>query len=210
MKTYSDYRAAARESLSGNWKTSVIVMLMIWGITILLSTVVGLLSLDSEWLGNTVNIIVSVLLILPLQWAFANALLQLVRGDNNITENTKQSFKTNYRTFVLTYLLMIIILLGIGVVTLLIGTFILAYAYRMVPYLIQEYPELTPREALKLSREMMRGHKWNLFVLDLTFMGWVLLTILTLGIGGLWLTPYMQTTVAHYYEDLKQATIVEE
>jgi uncharacterized membrane protein len=210
MKTYSDYRAAARESLSGNWKTSVIVMLMIWGITILLSTVVGLLSLDSEWLGNTVNIIVSVLLILPLQWAFANALLQLVRGDNNITENTKQSFKTNYRTFVLTYLLMIVILLGIGVVTLLIGTFILAYAYRMVPYLIQEYPELTPREALKLSREMMRGHKWNLFVLDLTFMGWILLTVLTLGIGGLWLTPYMQTTVAHYYEDLKQATIVEE
>jgi uncharacterized membrane protein len=145
-----------------------------------------------------------------LQWAFANALLQLVRGDNNITENTKQSFKTNYRTFVLTYLLMIVILLGIGVVTLLIGTFILAYAYRMVPYLIQEYPELTPREALKLSREMMRGHKWNLFVLDLTFMGWILLTVLTLGIGGLWLTPYMQTTVAHYYEDLKQATIVEE
>jgi uncharacterized membrane protein len=210
MKTYSDYRAAARESLSGNWKTSVIVMLMIWGITILLSTVIGLLSLDSEWLGNTVNIIVSILLILPLQWAFANALLQLVRGDNNITENTKQSFKTNYRTFVLTYLLMIVILLGIGVVTLLIGTFILAYAYRMVPYLIQEYPELTPREALKLSREMMRGHKWNLFVLDLTFMGWILLTVLTLGIGGLWLTPYMQTTVAHYYEDLKQATIVEE
>ena len=79
MKTYSDYRAAARESLSGNWKTSVIVMLMIWGITILLSTVVGLLSLDSEWLGNTVNIIVSILLIVPLQWAFANALLQLVR-----------------------------------------------------------------------------------------------------------------------------------
>jgi uncharacterized membrane protein len=210
MKTYSDYRAAARESLSGNWKTSVIVMLMIWGITILLSTVVGLLSLDSEWLGNTVNIIVSVLLILPLQWAFANALLQLVRGDNNITENTKQSFKTNYRTFVLTYLLMIIILLGIGVVTLLIGIFILNYAYRMVPYIIQEYPELSPREALKLSREMMRGHKWNLFVLDLTFIGWILLTILTLGIGGLWVSPYMQTTVAHYYEDLKQATIVEE
>jgi uncharacterized membrane protein len=210
MKTYSDYRAAARESLSGNWKTSAIVMLLIMGISILLSTVIALLSLDSEWLGNTVNIIVSVLLILPLQWAFANALLQLVRGDNNITENTKQSFKTNYRTFVLTYLLMIIILLGIGVVTLLIGTFILAYAYRMVPYLIQEYPELTPREALKLSREMMRGHKWNLFVLDLTFMGWILLTVLTLGIGGLWLTPYMQTTVAHYYEDLKQATIVEE
>lgn len=210
MKTYSDYRAAARESLSGNWKTSAIVMLLIMGISILLSTVIALLSLDSEWLSNTLSIIVSILLILPLQWAFANALLQLVRGDNNITENTKQSFKTNYRTFVPTYLLMIVILLGIGVVTLLIGTFILNYAYRMVPYLIQEYPELTPREALKLSREMMRGHKWNLFVLDLTFMGWVLLTVLTLGIGGLWLTPYMQTTVAHYYEDLKQATIVEE
>lgn len=210
MKTYSDYRAAARESLSGNWKTSAIVMLLIMGISILLSTVIALLSLDSEWLSNTLSVIVSILLILPLQWAFANALLQLVRGDNNITENTKQSFKTNYRTFVLTYLLMIIILLGIGVVTLLIGTFILGYAYRMVPYLIQEYPELTPREALKLSREMMRGHKWNLFVLDLTFIGWILLTILTLGIGGLWLTPYMQTTVAHYYEDLKQATIVEE
>ena len=103
-----------------------------------------------------------------------------------------------------------IIFVGIGIVTLLIGTFILAYAYRMVPYLIQDYPELSPREALKLSREMMRGHKWNLFVLDLTFIGWILLTILTLGIGGLWVSPYMQTAAAHYYEDLKQATIVEE
>jgi uncharacterized membrane protein len=80
----------------------------------------------------------------------------------------------------------------------------------MVPYLLHDYPELTPREAMKISREMMRGQNWNLFVLDLTFIGWILLSILTLGLGILFVQPYMLTARAAFYEDLKGEKLVEE
>jgi uncharacterized membrane protein len=73
-----------------------------------------------------------------------------------------------------------------------------------------DYPELTPREALRISREMMRGYKWDLFVLDITFIGWILLAILTLGIGLVFVTPYMQTASALFYDDLRVKTIVVE
>ena len=80
----------------------------------------------------------------------------------------------------------------------------------MVPYLMRDYPEIGAREALRLSRELMRGHKWDLFVLQFTFIGWIILSILTAGIGFLWLMPYMATAQAHFYQDLKDAQIEEE
>lgn len=80
----------------------------------------------------------------------------------------------------------------------------------MVPYLLRDYPELTATEALRTSREMMKGHKWDLFVLDLTFIGWGILCLFTAGIGLLWLQPYVSAAYAHFYEDLKAETIVEE
>jgi uncharacterized membrane protein len=98
----------------------------------------------------------------------------------------------------------------IGIVTLGIGAIILAYAYSMVPYLLYDYPELSIREAMKISREMTRGHKWELFVLDLTFIGWIILSMLTAGIGILFVEPYQQAARCAFYEDLKHDTIVEE
>lgn len=103
-----------------------------------------------------------------------------------------------------------ILTLLIGIVTLGIGAIILAYAYCMVPYLLYDYPELSVREAMKISREMMRGHKWELFVLDLTFIGWIILSIFTLGLGILFVEPYQQAARSAFYEDLKCDSIVEE
>ena len=80
----------------------------------------------------------------------------------------------------------------------------------MVPYLLHDYPELTPREAMKISREMMSGQKWNIFILDLTFIGWILLSILTAGLGVIFVEPYISTAHAVFYEDLKAATIVDD
>ena len=80
----------------------------------------------------------------------------------------------------------------------------------MVPYLLRDYPELGAREALRTSRQMMKGHKWDLFVLDLSFIGWFFVCILTFGIGVLWVTPYIETTRAAFYEDLKNECIEEE
>ena len=78
-----------------------------------------------------------------------------------------------------------------------------AFSYAMTPYILEENPELSANDAIDHSRAMMKGHKFDLFWLYLSFIGWFILCILTLGIGFLWLTPYMETSVAAFYEDVK-------
>ena len=79
-----------------------------------------------------------------------------------------------------------------------------AYSYRMVPYILAEDPEISGRDAITLSRQMMDGQKWNTFVLDLSFIGWDLLSALTGGLLGLfYVNPYKHATGAELYQVLK-------
>jgi uncharacterized membrane protein len=77
------------------------------------------------------------------------------------------------------------------------------FSYKMVPYIIAENPDIDAIAAITLSREMMNGHKFRLFKLYLSFIGWVLLSILTLGIGLILLLPYVKLSVANFYRELK-------
>ena len=78
------------------------------------------------------------------------------------------------------------------------------YSYRMVPYILADDPAISPIEAINRSRKMMDGHKWNTFVLDLSFIGWDLLSILTLGLVGVFYAdPYQFSTGAELYQVLK-------
>lgn len=76
------------------------------------------------------------------------------------------------------------------------------YSYSMTSYILAEHPELSAREALACSKDMMRGHRWSLFCLQLSFIGWEILSAFTFGIGTLFLTPYRNTAVAAFYRDL--------
>ena len=81
-----------------------------------------------------------------------------------------------------------------------------SYSYRLVPYLVKDHPELTGTQAIKMSRQLMRGHKWNAFVLDLSFIGWFLLSALTLGILHVfYVGPYVQATDAELYRAITEA-----
>ena len=79
---------------------------------------------------------------------------------------------------------------------------IASYSYAMVPYLMAENPDLSPREATEHSRAMMNGNRMRLFFLHFSFIGWDILATLTLGIGELWLRPYKQAAEAAFYRDL--------
>lgn len=79
-----------------------------------------------------------------------------------------------------------------------------ACSYAMTPYILYDNPKLQGNAAIELSMRMMRGHKMKLCVLYLSFIGWFLLCILTLGIGFLWLKPYVQASKAAFYEDVKE------
>ena len=80
-----------------------------------------------------------------------------------------------------------------------------AYSYRMVPYILADRPELDHKEVITLSRQMMDGNKWASFVMDLSFIGWHLLSLITLGIVGIFYTaPYVEHADAALYLELKK------
>lgn len=80
----------------------------------------------------------------------------------------------------------------------------LAYCYRMVPYILAENPEMKPMEALRLSKQMMDGHKFNTFLLDLSFLGWVFLGMMVCCVGSFFVQPYVDATNAELYAVLRQ------
>ncbi len=79
-----------------------------------------------------------------------------------------------------------------------------AYSYRMIPYIMAEDPYMSFGEAKRLSQDMMNGEKWNAFVLDLSFILWILLSLITFNIAGIfWVEPYIQFTNAELYRVLR-------
>lgn len=83
-----------------------------------------------------------------------------------------------------------------------------AYEYRMIPYILAENPEMSQEEVFALSKKLMHGEKWHTFVMDLSFIGWHILGVLTLGIVEVfWTIPYQSSTNATLYEALKYLKI---
>lgn len=80
---------------------------------------------------------------------------------------------------------------------------IASYKYAMVSYLLADDPGLTAKEALRRSDEIMMGNKWRLFCLHFSFIGWILLTLITLGIASIWIVPYQQAAIAAFYESIR-------
>lgn len=82
---------------------------------------------------------------------------------------------------------------------------VMSYAYRMVPYILAEQPDIDYREALRISKEMMYGQKWEAFFLDLSFIGWLILGAVTCGIAGIfYVKPYVDATNVELYVTLRE------
>ena len=109
-------------------------------------------------------------------------------------------FKGNWGNVILTMFLrnLFIVLWSLLLV---VPGIIKAYSYRLVPYLLKDHPELSGTEVITLSRKMMNGHKADAFVLDLSFLGWLLLSALTAGILHIfYVGPYIAATDAELYK----------
>lgn len=79
-----------------------------------------------------------------------------------------------------------------------------SYSYAMTPYIMAEKPDMGVNDAITKSRQIMDGHKWQLFCLDLSFTGWMLLCIVTLGIGFFYVWPYYSAARAAFYKEIKK------
>lgn len=110
--------------------------------------------------------------------------------DHNYSNITKIMFMKDLYTFLWSLLFIIP-----GIVK--------AYEYRMIPYILGDNPAISKEDAFLLSKEMMNGQKWRTFVLDLSFIGWNILSLFTLGILSIfYVEPYMNLTKAELYNTL--------
>lgn len=190
IKTNSELRLTARNQLKGQW-----------GITILICVVFAIIT----GLPNAIEYagpVISIILAGPFTLGIISCFIKLVRKERFKFENLFDGFKNFISSFILQLLVTLFVFLWS--LLLVIPGIIAGYRYSMSFYILYDNPNIGAMEALDLSKEIMVGNKWRLFCLHLSFIGWALLSILTLGIGFLWLIPYMNTAVVNFYEGLKK------
>lgn len=148
-------------------------------------------------LSNLINLVISG----PLTLGLAYIYLDMAR---NKKANIAFLFK-GFGKFVNSFVLMLLMSIFIALWTLLfiIPGIVKTFSYSMSFYILADNPNMRGSEALKESMYMMNGNKWRLFCLNFSFIGWILLSCLSLGIGFIWLAPYMEAANIQFYEELK-------
>jgi uncharacterized membrane protein len=129
--------------------------------------------------------------------------VNFIRGNNPDLESVFFGFKNTNRFFVLlaSNILIGVICLKLSILFIVPGI-IAALALSMTFFILVDNPELSSLDAMKQSRALMEGHKWQLFKLYLRFIALGLLCLLTLGIGFIWLIPYANICTAQFYDSL--------
>lgn len=190
-----ELRAEARSVLSSNWGVAVLITFLYW---------VVFWTFQIFYDPETIFFALALLLILvPLEWGFQTAFLRCVRNKSDLKVNhIFKGFEKYGRIF--WTLLLRNIMISLWTLLLIVPGIIKSYSYAMTSYVLLDNPELSGNAAIDKSMEIMKGHKWELFKLHLSFIGWGILCIFTLSIGFLWLVPYMQTAQACFYEKVKR------
>ena len=181
-----DYRRQAWGRLSGNWGVAILAYL-------LYSLIIGALS------GTGIGVLI---LAGPLYAGLIAVFVQLARTGSTKIEYMFENLTNGFVNKMLTYILMEVYTF-LWALLFIIPGIVKAYSYSMAFYIMNDNPEMGANEAITRSREMMNGHKWQLFCLHFSFIGWYLLSALTFGILMFWVTPYVRTAEAAFYEDLK-------
>jgi len=215
MRKNQDYKNAALAALKGNWAPSLVATIVLVAIMYVIMVpymtayVLNIENLNPDTLavigGCSIFMYLGLIfLFFPLDVGYTNAFNALyVEGDDRITGNTFRDSFGQYLKNVWAMFLMVLFV-SLWSMLLLIPGIVKAYSYAMLPYILKDNPELSAMDAIRLSSKMMKGHKFDLFYLQLSFIGWAILAVLTGGIGLLWLQPYMMTTQASFYQDIKK------
>lgn len=228
-----DLRSLARQTLEGNWVMSAVVAYIagLLGGTVTL-TVPGVsfeMNIDMDTakklfnempdfiitcliiVGSVVTLFAIARMILcgPVQLGYAQYLLKRQDGIACQINELFSQFKRFKQGFLQGFLRGLYTLLWS--LLFIIPGLVKAYSYSMTPFIMAENPELSAKEAIARSQIMMKGHKRELFWLEFSFIGWSFLCVFTMGIGFLFLKPYMETTTAVFYRHISQpAVIIEE
>ena len=204
MDSITNYKNRALSALENKWGNFVLITFVygfIIGITQILSG-----DKDSPAILHLIGLVLFILA-LPLTWGFQTLFLGAVRGGEATAKDMFEGYNKELFSRVLTTTLLYYVYVFLWSLLLLIPGCIKSYSYAMTPYILKDDPEMKNNAAIEESMRMMDGHKLELFLLDLSFIGWAILSILTCCIGFLWLVPYMNMARVNFYEDLKKASV---
>ena len=196
----AELKARAKQQIKGKIGILFVITLIIGLISGVASAVLAFVPLGSL----AVSIIVTPAFALSLVRVYVN----LFGGKAPEVKDAFSGFDDFWSAFKVTFL--------VGLYTFLwsllfvIPGIIKAYSYSMSLYILAENKGKSARECINESKAMTEGHKMELFVLELSFFGWALLTAITFGIAGIWVVPYMQATMVNAYNSLKPAAPVAE
>ncbi len=196
-KKNSVLRKEARQAMQGNWGTMAIAMIVYIVFAIYCVFILECFTDKS----TAIEVLIEIFLGFPLSYAVAAMGLDLYRRKEVHAGDLFQGYKSLGR--VITTYILVTIYTFLWTLLLVIPGIIKTYSYSMVPFILKDHPELENNAAIEESMRIMRGHKMKLFLLDLSFIGWSILSCLTLGIGFIFLAPYMTTARAAFYEDVK-------
>lgn len=209
-----DYRNLARAGMTGRWGCSIITALaatLLGGVLVNPSLYVMLICVHLiQFLPHILAWILSRVILVMIPWFMVQLVVggmirqgytnYLLKQQRNKAHQVKDIFSQCCffrKGFAL--VLQECVLIFLWTLLLVLPSVIASYRYAMAPFILLEHPETSAAEAIHMSKNMMRGKKWELFCLDLSFIGWFLLSVLTLGIGFLWLTPYINAARTNFY-----------
>lgn len=220
----SDYRGIARENLAGNWKNAILAALlaaMLGGLIVTTGFELNLNLEDEELYSHTFQQLNGYLTVTAtaatglnllhfilggvIRQGYAIYLLKQHDRRNPETRDLFSQFDHFGDGFCLAFLQNLYIILW--TLLFIIPGIIKSFSYAMAPFLLAENPDMTANEAITASKELMEGHKAELFFLHLSFIGWEILAAFTLGIGYLWVNPYKNAAYAAFYRNLTRPRI---
>ncbi len=207
MKLNQDYKNEALSALRGNWASALVATIIMLVLTMCISGTSAVVQTYGIQLSAALAFgfgLLEILVLWPVSVGFCNSFrLLLETGDNRLTANMfSLGFGKMLHNIWGTFLMGLFIVLWS--LLFLIPGIIKSFSYAMTPFILVERPELSANAAIDESRRLMKGRKFDLFYLYLSFIGWFILSILSLGIGFLWLWPYVQTSLAAFYADVKE------
>lgn len=191
-------RALGRKALTGKWGLGVLATLLFFALTtiptLILDEVFGNGFSDPSGISTVYSILVGG----PMTLGYAMFGISIFRRRETSPAEVFYGFERFGKAFGLYIVTSILILLW--TLLLIVPGIIAAIRYSMSFYILADNPNMGIMEAINESKRLMEGNKWKFFCLNLSFIGWAILSLFTLGIGFLWLMPYMEVTMIAFYD----------
>ncbi len=194
--TCSNLRRWGRQALSGNWAPAVLASALYLLLSVLPMLVLTLY-FDSE-VVNFISNIYGIIISGPLTLGYIVFILAIFRRKETSPAEVFYGFEHFGRAFGLFVVVNVLVLLWS--LLFIIPGIIASYRYGLAFFILADNPNIGIMDAINESKRLMYGNKMKLFCLDLSFIGWAILSVLTFGIGFLWLMPYMHASRAGFYE----------